>query len=334
MPRSANIKPTQASSKISAKKSVGGLFITLAEATKHCTYSQEYLSLLARGGELKAQKIGRNWYTQISWLKDYIENHPSDLKGNFKGQLLMDIQIGQVVAGAKKEGEMLLKNKRLIKKPSQKVLLNSVPAALEIINKFLKKNLPTFFRWQKLSSLQLMEKSLVGATLGLLLVGNFFVHAFTTQAVNATEKINYFYQTNLKQTPGYALDFFVQEFRLADQGVKIAKKIFVDEWFAPTTREIVLSGQDLYQAYQTPGVSVKQPERIINKKQVAGLNDQKPSKIILKQLASLKNLSFNLSRSLAGEEQKLEIKNLSQKIYHDLALFSTHGFSNLKKTFL
>ncbi|MDD5627053.1 MAG: helix-turn-helix domain-containing protein, partial [Patescibacteria group bacterium] len=36
--------------------------ISLAEATKYCEYSQEYLSLLARRGILPAIKLGRNWF--------------------------------------------------------------------------------------------------------------------------------------------------------------------------------------------------------------------------------------------------------------------------------
>ena len=49
-------------------------FISLKEATQHCEYSQEYLSLRARQGKLKAVKIGRNWVTKIEWIKDYVVN--------------------------------------------------------------------------------------------------------------------------------------------------------------------------------------------------------------------------------------------------------------------
>lgn len=47
-------------------------YISLQEAAKLCLYSQDYLSLRARQGKLKAQKIGRNWVTTEDWLKDYI----------------------------------------------------------------------------------------------------------------------------------------------------------------------------------------------------------------------------------------------------------------------
>ncbi|MDD5290012.1 MAG: hypothetical protein PHT40_02310 [Patescibacteria group bacterium] len=72
-------------------------FISLSEAAKLCTYSQEYLSLLARRGELKAQKIGRNWFTKTDWLKKYIEDHPADLNGNIKGRLLEEEKLKKII---------------------------------------------------------------------------------------------------------------------------------------------------------------------------------------------------------------------------------------------
>jgi uncharacterized protein YjbI with pentapeptide repeats len=46
-------------------------YILLKEASKYCKYSQEYLSLRARQGKLKAVKLGRNWYTTKKWLQEY-----------------------------------------------------------------------------------------------------------------------------------------------------------------------------------------------------------------------------------------------------------------------
>lgn len=48
-------------------------YITLAEAAKQSPYSQEYLSLRARQGKLRAVKRGRTWYTTGGWLDDYLE---------------------------------------------------------------------------------------------------------------------------------------------------------------------------------------------------------------------------------------------------------------------
>jgi len=47
-------------------------YISLSEAAKYCNYSQEYLSLRARQGKLKAVKFGRTWFTKKEWLEEYI----------------------------------------------------------------------------------------------------------------------------------------------------------------------------------------------------------------------------------------------------------------------
>jgi hypothetical protein len=47
-------------------------YISLKEASESCTYSQEYLSLRARQGKLKAVKFGRNWVTTKEWLDEYL----------------------------------------------------------------------------------------------------------------------------------------------------------------------------------------------------------------------------------------------------------------------
>lgn len=46
-------------------------YISLTQASKQSRYSQEYLSLRARQGKLKAVKNGRNWETTQEWVKDY-----------------------------------------------------------------------------------------------------------------------------------------------------------------------------------------------------------------------------------------------------------------------
>ncbi|MFH1462755.1 MAG: hypothetical protein ABIG08_03630, partial [bacterium] len=48
-------------------------YISLQKATKYCKYSQEYLSLRARQGKLKAVKFGRNWVTKKEWLDEYFQ---------------------------------------------------------------------------------------------------------------------------------------------------------------------------------------------------------------------------------------------------------------------
>ncbi len=48
--------------------------ITLAEATKYCSYSQAYLGKLAKEGRLEAVKLKRNWMTTKEAVKRYLES--------------------------------------------------------------------------------------------------------------------------------------------------------------------------------------------------------------------------------------------------------------------
>ncbi len=50
-------------------------YISLTQATRYCDYSQEYLSLRARQGKLKAIKFGRNWVTKKEWLEEYLKSN-------------------------------------------------------------------------------------------------------------------------------------------------------------------------------------------------------------------------------------------------------------------
>jgi hypothetical protein len=47
-------------------------YLSMADAARLCSYEQDYLSLLARRGELQAEKKGRNWYTKVEWLNAYL----------------------------------------------------------------------------------------------------------------------------------------------------------------------------------------------------------------------------------------------------------------------
>ena len=50
------------------------IWIPLREAAEGTSYSQEYLSLLARKGQLEAVKRGRNWYTSRRAVQEYIRS--------------------------------------------------------------------------------------------------------------------------------------------------------------------------------------------------------------------------------------------------------------------
>jgi len=49
-------------------------YILLSKAAEKTPYSQEYLSLRARQGKLKAIKVGRDWFTTLPWLNKYTES--------------------------------------------------------------------------------------------------------------------------------------------------------------------------------------------------------------------------------------------------------------------
>jgi Fic family protein len=48
-------------------------YISLQDATKYCSYSQEYLSLLARKGALETVKFERNWMTTKKAVEEYVK---------------------------------------------------------------------------------------------------------------------------------------------------------------------------------------------------------------------------------------------------------------------
>ncbi len=60
--------------------------ISLTEASKLCSYSQEYLSLMARKGKIDAVKTGRNWKISRRVLFAYVEEHNLEMTGNNRGR--------------------------------------------------------------------------------------------------------------------------------------------------------------------------------------------------------------------------------------------------------
>ena len=58
----------------------------MAEASKLCPYTQEYLSLMARRGLIQAKKIGRNWYTNVDAINEHIKQiKPEEMMANIQG---------------------------------------------------------------------------------------------------------------------------------------------------------------------------------------------------------------------------------------------------------
>ncbi|PIZ87148.1 MAG: hypothetical protein COX92_01835, partial [Candidatus Nealsonbacteria bacterium CG_4_10_14_0_2_um_filter_40_15] len=65
-------------------------YLSLQEATNYCGYSQEYLSLRARHGKLKAMKFGRNWVTKKEWLDEYLKKTEEYNNNNNNHSLKLD----------------------------------------------------------------------------------------------------------------------------------------------------------------------------------------------------------------------------------------------------
>ncbi len=59
-------------------------YISLFDAAKLTPYPAGYLSLLSRKGKLKAEKIGKSWFTTEEWVKEYLVSVQKDNleKGN------------------------------------------------------------------------------------------------------------------------------------------------------------------------------------------------------------------------------------------------------------
>ncbi|PIW95849.1 hypothetical protein COZ84_01270, partial [Candidatus Kuenenbacteria bacterium CG_4_8_14_3_um_filter_39_15] len=137
-----NIKKTAAKN----SQAVGGGYFLLFEAAKQCSYTQEYLSLLARQGELRAEKFGRNWYTRIEWLREYIEKHASLKKGNVKGEMLEDKKIKDEIKASPLNDSLGSYLKRKI--------VNSLKSVKKCFNK-LKADLKKLYYWWSNIFLQL-----------------------------------------------------------------------------------------------------------------------------------------------------------------------------------
>jgi hypothetical protein len=54
------------------KENSGQDYVALSHAAHIAGCTPEHLNLMVRRGKLKAEKLGRNWYTKESWLEEYI----------------------------------------------------------------------------------------------------------------------------------------------------------------------------------------------------------------------------------------------------------------------
>ncbi|HOZ36867.1 MAG TPA: hypothetical protein PLR18_03505, partial [bacterium] len=98
-------------------------YFLLSELEGQCEYSQEYLSLLARKGELKAKKFGRNWYATKESLVEYTHSHAVKVKEGEKAKNTADRKetklLAEVVEEKKVASQAVIVEKRTQTKTGQ-----------------------------------------------------------------------------------------------------------------------------------------------------------------------------------------------------------------------
>ena len=72
---------------------LGTNYISLHEAAKLTSYSQDYISLLCRQKKLKGIKMGRNWVTTKEWVESYIN------RTNGSGESIIPVRVEGVPVG-------------------------------------------------------------------------------------------------------------------------------------------------------------------------------------------------------------------------------------------
>jgi len=71
-------------------------YISLKEMSEFSDYSQDYLSLRARQGKLKAVKLGRNWVTTKEWFNEYTNKVNEYKEKHSKNNIKKDTDIKNI----------------------------------------------------------------------------------------------------------------------------------------------------------------------------------------------------------------------------------------------
>ena len=228
------------------KKDIDQDYISLQDAARFCSYSQDYLSLRARQGKLKAAKFGRNWVTTKDWLRDYLKTigdyniiHVNDKK--LKKKL-------KVKAKIKRKA----KPKAKVKKHVQRF---APPANLPIAKRsdFLKKSI---FKNLKLGTLR--PAFAAALALVLIIIGGVYSKESFIKIYNGltpiVEEVNENFETNIVRGlktinqevayVGLAGDFMigdaVQSVNKVSQDIKTVSNIFQSN-LAETENDIFIA---------------------------------------------------------------------------------------------
>lgn len=88
----------------------GAELLPLAEAAEISGYTPEYLNLLSRQGKMKAQKIGRNWYTTKDWMLEYFypENYQAKAAEEASRKAAEEKRKAELAQAAQQEKEKLI----------------------------------------------------------------------------------------------------------------------------------------------------------------------------------------------------------------------------------
>ncbi|MFH1610473.1 MAG: hypothetical protein ABIA91_01145, partial [Patescibacteria group bacterium] len=278
-------------------------FICLSEAANKCNYSQEYLSLLARRRLLKAEKIGRNWFTKIEWLKKYIEDHPSDLKGNIKGKFISkDVSKNTV--------------KLFNSKKYNKNLKRKVQSKFEYFKKFFL----FFFVWKNVKYRALFKKFVLVSCMAGLLLFSVLLYTNQTNIAKFSEKVKGVVKEQFSPLQTCLKDFIGTEVKLVRSGFGIVKETVGEELFGNTIENISGAIYDIYNI-STQGtlvdeeVNVQQTFLAGGFQKIAGAKDQQKYLNFFTKATEVKNISQKIAKDLNdGSSVKKYFAKLDKKI--------------------
>ncbi|HPL95805.1 MAG TPA: hypothetical protein PLF15_03480, partial [bacterium] len=305
------------------KAKIQGL-ITLSEAAKLCYYSQEYLSLLARRGQLKSVKFGRNWFTTKDWLADYVFTHPAEKKGNVKGGLKLEKELEQQVAEHSLNQEMREVSNLLsrvsnnyfqrilvalynVKNNIKNIFDNSDDSLVELdetkrkyyhvnfYREWIKDLLPVFFVWTNLKLKDFLFKSVVWVIIFSLTLTSAGAQFFPEDFLSLAKKIE-----KLNQQTGV-----VMMGGLKNLNDKLALNIFTDQ--------VVLAAQNFSAATEYAAGKIWQEQKKVTKNIAQDFNGLTNRNIEVNRLAEKQNWSAKLAMKMAalgGWQKNLTLKDL------------------------
>ncbi|MBU4360428.1 collagen-like protein, partial [Patescibacteria group bacterium] len=219
----------------------GNGYISLADAAELCSYSQDYLSLLARRGILKSKKFGRNWFTRKEWLIEYVREHPADKKGNVKGELfdeqedksslkvlwlnlslqkLYNVIIIKIKNVIYSKNNIITKIKNVGSKKFAYIVNYKLRVIIKKICNMLAKRLPSFFIWKKLNARKIVIRS------GVL--GIFFCLSFSLISAKVLPMQFSNFADSITKVNHNQINYIVKNFKFINSNLREIKFVSVN----------------------------------------------------------------------------------------------------------